>query len=811
MATRRARAQDAGVPIPVQRGCEPRRWRRTLAPVLLCAILSPFGARAQEPAILVVERSAVTLKPRPGVAREQWLALRAEALAEPSGGVPSASAMPELVRLDLFEDEVVVLERTGGRRLARGGHSWLGKPLGDELGLAVFLVRGDRVYGGLRRPGSNLQIRPGPEGGHRLQELDEAGWPDEPVDYEEVWDAGAGAEMGAPFSELGGPPAQIDVLVVYTAAARAAAGGVEAMEALIELGQVETNASYANAVVDQRIRVVHTQEVIYTESGSSATDLSRLSGTSDGFLDGVHAVRDAYGADFVSLWTETGGCGRGYVMSTVSAGFASSAFNVCRLSCATGNLTFGHELGHNMGLRHDWYVDDTNAAPYSYNHGYPYPAGSWRTVMSYNDLCADLGGGCTRLQRFSNPDELEGGVPTGVAEGTSTACAQGSTTNPPCDADNRKALDNTAATVAAFRATTVLARIAKEVDLAFADIGDTLTYTLTVTNDGPVAATAIEIRDTVPAHTTLVAGSLSPDAGSTGTAAGSLVTWLTGEDLAPGQSLVRTFQVTAGEGGIATNTATVDSSSTSLTVGSNTVRTAIWEAVACGFQEGFEAGELSHHWRVETTEDGRARVLDDLPDTGTYSAVLDDAVSGSTTSLASLDLSADLAGQTDVLLDFRWAEAGDENGAQDGVFIRQADGDAWVGVLPFADAIDLVFQDGSIDLDAAADLAGLTLVDGFQIRFQFEDNFSFNPGNLSGSDGYAIDNVALTCGCSLELTADTVTNTVVHDTPCVIYAGPDYTVMGGGDLTLSSPQGIVLRGGFAVDGGIFSADNDPGP
>ena len=786
-----------------------RRGRVGPLALLVGLALAPALA-ADDPARLIEARSAVVSNPRPGVLRAQRVGLNAAVLSRPMVAPLPPVDRSELVRLDLFDEEPVILARTGGRLLARGGHSWLGRPLEDGIGLAAFVVRHGLVYGSLRRPGSNVRIRPEPGGGHRLEEMDEAGWPEETGDFVPVWPGGA-ADASVPAATLGGGPTQIDVLVVYTEQARLAAGGTEAMQALVDLGEVETNASYANGGVDQRIRVVHSAEIDYGESGSSSTDLGRLAGTTDGFMDEVHALRDTYGADAVSLWVETGGCGIGYLMTSVSSGFADSAFNVCRLSCATGNLTFGHELGHNMGLRHDWYVDDTSGSPFTYNHGYPYPAGSWRTVMSYNNLCADLGGGCTRLQRFSNPDEDEGGAPTGVAAGTSTSCVEGDTANPPCDADNRLALDSTAATVAAFRPTTVLARIAKMVDLETAEIGDTLTYTLTVLNDGPAAATDIEVGDTVPAHTSLVAGSLTPDASSTGTAPGSVITWLTGQDLAPGQSLVRTFQVTATEGGIATNTATVDTAAAALTVASNTVRTAIWEPVACGFQDGFETGELSHYWRVQATEDGRARVLQDLPDTGSYSAVLDDAVSGGSYSVAALDLAADLLGQTDVRLDFRWTEAGDENGSQDGVFIREAEGDPWVSALPFTDVPDLIFQDGSIDLDQAAAAAGLALVDGFQVRFQFYDNFAFNPGYLDGSDGYAIDNVALSCSCLLELSGEEISSTVTHDSPCWIQAGPSYTVSGDGDLTLSSPQGVLLRDGFAVySGGTLRVDNDPG-
>jgi uncharacterized repeat protein (TIGR01451 family) len=774
MAADEATTQDRGlVWTSTSASLGPTLRRPVIASALLLAVLCPRAARSNEPLEVVERWSAVVKSPRPGVLREQSVGLRVEALAVPQESGGPTPAEPTLLRLDLFGEETVLLERTSGGRLPRGGYSWLGRPLGDESGQAVFVVRGGRVYGSLRRPGSNLRIRPEGAASHRIEELEEAGWGEEVPDFEVVWTGEPATDRSRPTPLGGGSPEMIDVLVVYTEAALQDVGGTEAMEALVDLAEVETNASYASGGVAQRIRIVHAAQVSYIETNDSSTDLSRLRQTSDGFLDGVHALRDTYGADVVSLWLEqTSGCGRGYLMGVVSSSFASSAFNVCKRSCATGNLSFGHELGHNMGLRHDWHVDDTSGSPYSYNHGYAYPAGGWRTVMAYNTLCADLGGSCTRLQRFSNPAELEGGAPTGVPAGTSTACVTGDTANPPCDADNRQALDNTAATVADFRATTVLAVIAKEVDVSTAAVGDTLTYTLTVTNSSQIAATDIEIADEVPPHTILDVGSLSADAGTTGTSPGSIITWITGSDLEPGQSLVRTFQVTASEGGIVTNTATVDTGSATLTLSSNSVRTTIWEPVTCGFQDGFESGGLSHYWRVESTEDGRVRVLDDLPDTGSYSVVLDDSVSGSTTSIAALDLAADLAGQTDVRLDFRWAEAGDENSASDGVFLRQADGDPWVSVLPFQNVTDLVFQDGSIDLDQAAVGAGLALVDGFQIRFQFYDNFSFNPDLLTGSDGYVIDNVALTCICApLELSNTTVETTVVESSDPVLASG----------------------------------------
>ena len=66
--------------------------------------------------------------------------------------------------------------------------------------------------------------------------------------------------------------------------------------------------------------------------------------------------------------------------------------------------------------------------------------------------------------------------------------------------------------------------------------GDSLIYTLTVTNDGPLAATGIVLEDLVPENTTFIAAS---DGGSE---AAGVVTW-PAFDLADGASAIRTLTV----------------------------------------------------------------------------------------------------------------------------------------------------------------------------------------------------------------------------------------------------------------------------
>jgi hypothetical protein len=239
---------------------------------------------------------------------------------------------------------------------------------------------------------------------------------------------------------------QIDVLVAYTPAARTRAGGTTAIQNLITLAEAETNQSYQNSQVTQRIRVVHRVETPYPESSSIYDELSYLTYKSDGYMDELHSLRDAYKADLVVLLTNNnnypGYCGVAWQMEYINTSFESWAFSVVAVPCATGYFSFAHETGHNMGARHDWGAPDSGTLPYTYAHGYVNVPDRWRTIMAYNTQCGAVN--CTRLQYWSNPNLRYAGDPMGVPENTCTGGVG-------CDAFNAKVLNNTAYTVSNFR------------------------------------------------------------------------------------------------------------------------------------------------------------------------------------------------------------------------------------------------------------------------------------------------------------------------------------------------------------------------
>jgi hypothetical protein len=213
-------------------------------------------------------------------------------------------------------------------------------------------------------------------------------------------------------------------------------GSTAAIEALSILAVDETNQAYANSAIGVQMRLVHTAEVNYVESGSISTDLSRLRSRTDGYMDEVHAWRDTHLADVVALISANGGgyCGIAYVMTNLSNGFESSAFSVTLRTCATGNYTFGHEIGHNMGSTHD--RDNGGSALYEYSFGYQDPGAVFRTVMAYT--CPS---GCPRQPHFSNPEVFFQGLPTGIDHAL----------DPNNSADNARSINNARYTIANWR------------------------------------------------------------------------------------------------------------------------------------------------------------------------------------------------------------------------------------------------------------------------------------------------------------------------------------------------------------------------
>lgn len=278
-------------------------------------------------------------------------------------------------------------------------------------GQGVLVWDDEGLAGSIRSPdgGSYRLITDGE--GTFLEEIDLSAYPEHPEDGIRV-EPGSADSFPTPLAGAKDSGNEIDLMVLYTGVVRASQGGAGNIRRLIQLGVSETNTAMSRSAVGTRLKLVHMQEVGYSEAGDIRAHLRHLTDPNDGILDQIHQLRDQYGADLVKLVgadTE-GGCGVAYVLTSPSdRSFERLAFSYTAARCISPNYTFAHELGHNMGSLHapDDPVGNRGAYPFSF--GYKDPANAFRTIMAYN-----CDSGCPRQLHWSNPRRSLQGRPLGL-------------------------------------------------------------------------------------------------------------------------------------------------------------------------------------------------------------------------------------------------------------------------------------------------------------------------------------------------------------------------------------------------------------
>lgn len=246
-----------------------------------------------------------------------------------------------------------------------------------------------------------------------------------------------------PPSRAGGS-ATIDILLLYTRAARDLAGGPLAVQSLLNLFVEETNRGFAGSDVLAQLRIAGMSEVDFQKTNPEA-DLHSLAENGDGILDDVRDLREQSSADVVHLvvdgfWAVNGRgiCGIAQGLLDPRSPDDSIAFSMSGsgMQC---NLSFAHEMGHLMGLSHDHYAVNANGGrprgAFHYSYGYVNRSESWRTIMAYPEACSP--NRCPRLPLYSNPrrNHLVTGSPLGQLN----------------SADASQSLNQTRTIVASFR------------------------------------------------------------------------------------------------------------------------------------------------------------------------------------------------------------------------------------------------------------------------------------------------------------------------------------------------------------------------
>ena len=391
-----------------------RRLLAAFIAALLLAVLllgRPFAALSDNTLFAPADAPAENMPTVDGARRIRLVSVNWNALD------PQADRL----HLNLFDDAALTAHVRRVDRPANGGYVWVGA-LAGEMDSQVYLSVLDGVLAGsVYRAGQEwATIRyAGPEYGdlYTIAEVDSV----EPrpladdfiVPQPSAEEIASYTPQTATCQEDG---AIITVMVLYTPAARDAAGGTAAIEALINQRFSEMNVANDASAVWFDWKLVHVQEVDYAESGNIYLDLQNLQGTDDPLLNDVHVLRDAKMADLVAMLISEGSnsyCGMAYKPDELDMWWNGLAFGVTALdypgTLSCSSLTLAHELGHNMGNSHDRANNNNQPELFPYSYGYQSPNGTFHDIMSYN--CPN---DCEAINQWANPNVWYKGEPTGV-------------------------------------------------------------------------------------------------------------------------------------------------------------------------------------------------------------------------------------------------------------------------------------------------------------------------------------------------------------------------------------------------------------
>lgn len=221
----------------------------------------------------------------------------------------------------------------------------------------------------------------------------------------------------------------IDIMILFTS------NKID-IESLIN----KANKIYKDSSVFINLRVVHSEQINYSNDETNSSTLIKL--TSD---SSIKKLRNEKKADLVVLIRPFSliqqSCGTAWLLGSNNRGseiskFSDHGYSVvsngfdCSYFCS--DYTFIHELGHNMGLVHDM-KNSTSSGAFSFSYGFGIEK-KFGTIMSYIN---------PRIGRFSSQEQIcVDNIPCGIFWASSSSSYQ---------TDNVKSLNRVRRSIANFR------------------------------------------------------------------------------------------------------------------------------------------------------------------------------------------------------------------------------------------------------------------------------------------------------------------------------------------------------------------------
>jgi len=362
-------------------------------------------------------------------------------------GVDERIWLAPQLRLRPFDNVDVTLRGVRLEDTLDGSSTWIGHTDAPIEGDAVLTLHNNNLTGRIDIGADQFLINTAIDGNYYVTEIDPSTYSGVPClsgTDDTIGETMLAQEQHTTIATTAQVSNTIDVLVAYTqqVAAQNALDPASYINNLI----ADANNSFAVSGINAAYRVVgYTAYAGYQEpsitnstanawitligemnSGSAVTQAAYGTGS----FAQLKSLRETYAADLVVLLVNgnklTATCGLSDSIPNAPDANTysnSSAYVLAADTCATGDRTLTHELGHHLGGRHNWQeanetqgdYDPTIVSAYLGNHGYWYssPSLSFKTIMAVWPSCGVSG--CARINRWSSYNQTYSGVPLGIA------------------------------------------------------------------------------------------------------------------------------------------------------------------------------------------------------------------------------------------------------------------------------------------------------------------------------------------------------------------------------------------------------------